>query len=202
MTAISEHPATAPAQRDVRSAILAAAASLFAERGYNATSVREVVEAAGCKKPTLYYYFGNKEQLYLEIIASSVQEIGEVVDSTLQGTGSVRARLHRSMHAYLGHVRERPTVLKLLMSAERHPEQGQPPFDFDAMRQEHIVRLSDVLGQGVATGELRADLDYEEAVLALFGMLDHRLVLFLHGRPLPDDLPNRLLDLFFNGVRA
>jgi AcrR family transcriptional regulator len=39
------------------------AAKLFASRGYDATSIREIVEAAGVAKPTLYYYFGSKEGL-------------------------------------------------------------------------------------------------------------------------------------------
>ncbi len=39
------------------------AARLFAENGYDATSVREIVEAAGVAKPTLYYYFRSKEGL-------------------------------------------------------------------------------------------------------------------------------------------
>lgn len=202
MTAVFEISPSAAGPRDVRAAILAAAAELFAERGYSATSVREVVEAAGCKKPTLYYYFQNKEHLYLELIGACVQHMGEVVDAALRQPGTVHERLLRSLRAYLGHVGVRPTELKLLMSAERHPEKGQPLFDFDALRQQHIDRLRAVLREGVNSGELRADFDFEEAVLALFAMIDHRLVLFLHGRPLPPDLPDRLLDLFFNGVRA
>src|ERR1700722_19587509 len=43
--------------------IARAAARLFAERGYDATSVREIVEAAGVAKPTLYYHFQSKEGL-------------------------------------------------------------------------------------------------------------------------------------------
>jgi AcrR family transcriptional regulator len=43
--------------------IARAAARLFAARGYDATSVREIVEAAGVAKPTLYYYFRSKEGL-------------------------------------------------------------------------------------------------------------------------------------------
>ena len=39
------------------------AARLFADRGYDATSVREIVEAAGVTKPTLYYHFGSKQGL-------------------------------------------------------------------------------------------------------------------------------------------
>jgi AcrR family transcriptional regulator len=45
------------------------AARLFAARGYDATSVREIVEAAGVAKPTLYYYFTNKEGLASALLA-------------------------------------------------------------------------------------------------------------------------------------
>lgn len=45
------------------SAIARAAARLFAERGFDATSVREIAEAAGVTKPTLYYHFGSKQGL-------------------------------------------------------------------------------------------------------------------------------------------
>lgn len=43
--------------------ILQAAAKLFAQKGYEATSTREIMEAAGVTKPMLYYYFGSKEGL-------------------------------------------------------------------------------------------------------------------------------------------
>ena len=121
---------------------------------------------------------------------------------TIDADGTVYERLQRSLDIYLDWVRRRPTRLKLLMTAERHPEQGAPQFDFDALRQEHIDEMTELFQRGVDRGELRPDLDYEEAVLALFGMIDHRMILFLHGRPFPEDLPTRLLDLFFNGVRA
>jgi len=194
-------PSVAPeGGRDMRGAIVAAAAELFAERGYGATSVREVVERAGCKKPTLYYYFENKERLFLEVIGDSVAELNGIVSAQLDSAGGVRQRLLRALRGYLSHVQAHPTVLRLLMTAERHPEQGQPFYDFDALRQEHVDTLRAIFETGVAAGELRADLDLEEAVLALFGMLDHRLVLFLHGRPLPTDMAERVLDLFFHGV--
>jgi AcrR family transcriptional regulator len=48
---------------DVARHIARTAARLFATRGYDATSVREIVEEAGFKKPTLYYHFGSKEGL-------------------------------------------------------------------------------------------------------------------------------------------
>jgi AcrR family transcriptional regulator len=51
-----------------RHRLLVAATRLFARTGYAATSVREIVEAAGVTKPVLYYYFQSKEGLYLAIL--------------------------------------------------------------------------------------------------------------------------------------
>jgi AcrR family transcriptional regulator len=52
-----------------RQALLREAAALFAVRGYDAVSVREIVEAAGCTKPAMYYHFGSKDGLALALFA-------------------------------------------------------------------------------------------------------------------------------------
>ena len=54
----------------VRERLLAAAIELFTGQGYAATSVREIVAAAGVTKPALYYWFGSKEGLYLALVGS------------------------------------------------------------------------------------------------------------------------------------
>ncbi len=65
--------------------IARAAARLFAERGYDATSVREIVEAAGVAKPTLYYYFRSKEGLAQALLSvpltNLVAEVRKIVTS-------------------------------------------------------------------------------------------------------------------------
>jgi len=70
--------------------IARAAARLFAERGYDATSVREIVEAAGVAKPTLYYYFRSKEGLAqalltvpLSNLVSTLRRIVTTVDGPI-----------------------------------------------------------------------------------------------------------------------
>lgn len=52
------------------------ALSLFARKGYTATSVNEIVEAAGVTKPMLYYYFGSKEQLARHLVVEPLEELG------------------------------------------------------------------------------------------------------------------------------
>lgn len=59
-------------ENDTKVRILLAAARLFANRGYAGTSVREIVAMAGVTKPTLYYYFKNKDDLCIKLFFYSV----------------------------------------------------------------------------------------------------------------------------------
>lgn len=57
--------------------IVSAALRLFCEKGYEATSVREIVEAVGVTKPVLYYYFKNKDELFRHIIEAALHPFDE-----------------------------------------------------------------------------------------------------------------------------
>jgi AcrR family transcriptional regulator len=72
------------------------AAKLFAARGYDATSVREIVEAAGVAKPTLYYYFRSKEGLAqallsvpLSNLVATLRQIVTTTDDAVRGLEEV-----------------------------------------------------------------------------------------------------------------
>jgi AcrR family transcriptional regulator len=68
-----------PAARD----LARVAARLFANHGYEATSVRMIVEAAGVTKPTLYYYFGSKEGLAQALLRAPMAALAERMRSIL-----------------------------------------------------------------------------------------------------------------------
>jgi AcrR family transcriptional regulator len=53
---------------DTKTKIFLAAAHLFSQKGYNGVSMREISEKSGVSKPTIYYYFGNKEGIYFELL--------------------------------------------------------------------------------------------------------------------------------------
>jgi AcrR family transcriptional regulator len=57
--------------------------SLFAERGFEATSVEEIAAKAGVSKPVVYEHFGGKEGLYAVIVDREMQKLLEMVDSAL-----------------------------------------------------------------------------------------------------------------------
>lgn len=78
-TADIEDPAASPARkRDKRRAILDAAAPVFGDAGYERASVDAIAGAAGVSKPTVYSYFGGKEQLFRDTMADVARQVNEV----------------------------------------------------------------------------------------------------------------------------
>src|SRR5580765_2940389 len=73
--------------------ILTTALDLFAVKGYDATAVREICEAAGITKPTLYHFYGSKEGVLQALVTTGFQRFRQLVDAAMTEPGSFRARL-------------------------------------------------------------------------------------------------------------
>ncbi|MFC9949327.1 TetR/AcrR family transcriptional regulator, partial [Streptomyces prasinus] len=73
--------------------LLAAATRLFAEQGYDRTSVQEIVEAAGVTKGALYHYFGSKDDLLHEVYARVLRVQQERLDAYANADEPIEARL-------------------------------------------------------------------------------------------------------------
>jgi AcrR family transcriptional regulator len=101
--------------------------AVFAERGFEATSVEEIAARAGVSKPIVYEHFGGKESLYAVIVDREVEHIvGRIVEAI--SAGSARERLERAVLAFLTYVQERPGGFALLLrDAPESQRSGQMP---------------------------------------------------------------------------
>jgi AcrR family transcriptional regulator len=84
------------------------AARLFATQGYEATSIREIVAAAGVTKPTLYYYFGSKEGLAQALLTMPMKALAETMRSILAEHSDPVEGLVRIVNAHFEFCRENP----------------------------------------------------------------------------------------------
>src|SRR5512135_427678 len=117
---------------EVRQRLLSGATELFASKGYAATTVREIVEQAGVTKPVLYYYFGSKEGIYLDLMREPFSKFAALVEEAILQPGSARERLFRlCLRAYDIFV-ENLDVARVMYSIYYGPPQGAPFVDFDA----------------------------------------------------------------------
>ncbi len=139
----------------VKERLLTAALELFTTKGYAAASVREIVEVAGVTKPVLYYYFGSKEGIYLELMSPAFTQFEEILDDCRDRQGSVTARLLVLCDRIFLLFVQRLNVARLMYAIYYGPSQGAPFFDFEAYHLKLHDLVRDTVEEGIRTGELR-----------------------------------------------
>lgn len=181
------------------------AAALFSALGYSGTSMRAVAERLGCTKPALYYHFAGKEALFAESVAFAAEELHDRARASLVIEGPAQTVLKASVRGLFCYVRTFPHRLRLLHYASRSPEgrANHASFDFVGFRTELLGAVRQVLLRGQQSGEVDRNLSLDDAAMALTGMVDQRLLLFLfEGEPIDDDVGERIVDMLFRGIAA
>ncbi len=97
-----------------REQLIGVARELFAEQGYEATSVEEIAERAKVSKPVVYEHFGGKEGLYAVIVDREVQSLLGRITESLEGSHP-RALLEQAAVAFLGYIEAEPEGFRILV---------------------------------------------------------------------------------------
>jgi len=191
----------AAAGGDVRDRLLSGATGLFASKGYAATTVREIVERAGVTKPVLYYYFGSKEGIYLDLMREPFSKFAALVEETLLPAGSVRERLFRLCLQVYDLFIENLDAARVMYSIYYGPPQGAPFIDFDAYHHRFQEAVLQVLREGIRDGEFRP-VDLYDAMWAVIGTVNVAMEVELchPQQSLGRDGVRRVLELVLEGI--
>lgn len=146
----------ASADESVRTRLLEAATGLFARKGYAATTVREIVDAAGVTKPVLYYYFGSKEGIFLALMTEGLGQYGACIHAALAEGGTVSERVLRLFDRVFALLLEHLDVARVIHSIYYGPPQGAPPFDYEAFHRTFDETLLGLVTEAMASGEFAA----------------------------------------------
>ncbi|MBI3992472.1 MAG: TetR/AcrR family transcriptional regulator [Candidatus Lambdaproteobacteria bacterium] len=166
-----------------REVLLLAAARCFVERGYTATSMRDIAAAAGMKAGSIYYHFPSKEHLFLAVYEAGVREIGAVVQAAIEAHGDPWGRLEAACATHL-------TVL-LAGGPLSQVIQRELPADSMAVRP-RLVALRDEY-EGIFTrlmGELHLPegANRQDLRLMLMGALNYTHTWYRAGPETPADI--------------
>ncbi|HEX3737752.1 MAG TPA: TetR/AcrR family transcriptional regulator [Solirubrobacterales bacterium] len=167
-----ERPALRARWERRRRAIVATAARLFAERGYQATSIADLTEATGLAAGGLYHYFEGKDDLLTAICEELLEPLLERAHEIEREAGTARDRLARVMTIWLEHVASHRHHL-IVFSQERHAIERQARWrHLRAQRKEFETILASILERGEADGSILFE-DRRLALLALLGMVNY-----------------------------
>ncbi len=155
----------------MESRILRAAVKLFAEKGFDATTVQEVVAAAEVTKGALYHYFDSKDDLLYEIYHSLIGLQTADLDGIIaQGLGpkeTVRAILMNLVVSTAARIDETAVFVR-----EMHKLNSERMAAFRADRRRYQRTFRDVIAKAQAAGEFATLVPADTAVLIALGVVN------------------------------
>jgi len=151
------------------SEILAAAAKVFARRGYHGASTQDIADVLGIRQASLYYYFDSKEAALEAVCADGLDDYAKRALGVLQGPGTSSNKVAQLVRQHLSPALERQEFTQVFLGERRYlPEPARKRIRTSERRYERIIQQ--VIEEGVARGEFRADLDARMATLALLAL--------------------------------
>lgn len=188
-----DHPnsALSTEQGATRLRLLEAAACLFCQQGYNATSIREIVSAAGTTRPTLYYHFGSKEGLIRTLVDPAFAGIRSEVDRFTLSSESASLQLLRLGHRIRAMVIEQRRAFQILHLLDR--ELPSPKWMSELRLLQTRVRnhLDSIIRVGIDSGEFQLNAVGKE--VQIVWALIHQWVCQAVSQDDPD--PEKIPDL-------
>ena len=165
---------TRSARRDPernRGRILAAALEEFARFGLGGARVDRIAERAGANKRMLYYYFGNKEAMFLAVLESRYTHIRRAEQGLRLGDLEPREGMRRLIAFTWNYYLKHPEFLTLLNSENLHRGRHlRRSRQIAAMHSPLVAMLRDLLARGVRKGEFRRGVDPVQLYISIAGL--------------------------------
>lgn len=138
--------------RDSQAAIFTAAAHEFSERGFDAAGVDRIAAAAGVNKAMLYYHFGSKRSLYVEVLRDMFRAVGAKVRAIADGPGTPDQKLDTWIATIIDEAGARPWFPPIML---RELASGAPRLDPEtfAMMNGVFAGVRDIILQGQREGD-------------------------------------------------
>ncbi len=184
-----------------RRELVARAASLFNDVGYHNTSVEDVAEACGIRKPTLYHYFKSKDEIlywihdeFIDLLIGRQRARDPLELPARQALLEIMGDVLDLMHSHPGYVRVFFEHYRELSDEDRAA--------IRAKRDLYEASIREIFQQGIDEGDFR-DIDVRLATLTLAGMCNWAYQWYEPGGPLTSrEVAYLFWDILIRGLRA
>lgn len=196
---IGRPPSTVDGQT-VPQRLLNVARTLFAEKGFEGTSVQDVVVAAGVTKGAMYHYFSSKDDLLYEIYGRVLRMQMERLEKFVSQEGSVEERLHAAAADVVATTIENlESTTIFFRSLHQLSEEKQKEIRRERRRYHETFRAMVVEGQ--QSGVFRDDISADLCVDFFFGSVHHLPMWWKpRGRLSGQEVGRSFADLFIAGL--
>ncbi len=192
------HPNPTVDGGETRGRLLVKAARLFREKGYSASTTRELAQALGIQKASLYHHISSKEDLLYSLCVESLARTREAVETAIAGIDDPLDRVRRLVLAHVGNMlgdRDKQAMFLELRSLE-----GQRRAAVIEMRDQYEELVRSTIADAQTAGVLRADIGSKILTLALLNLMNWTIVWYEPDRGLTaEEIGATLLDIYLKG---
>lgn len=185
----------------IKQAILLAAARLFAERSFEATSITEIATAAGLSKAGIYHYFDSKTDILRTMLIEHLEAVSEIVDTALNTSDAPREKFLRLTEALVENYtrpdsRNQHSVLVNDIGCLQAKDR-----EFVVSAERRIIRATERLLQSLFPQLTEHGAYLQPITMLYFGMINWTDTWFSDkGRLTPRELAALVAELILNGI--
>ncbi len=184
--------------KERREQLLDVGRALFAEKGFEVTSIEEIATRAGVSKPVVYEHFGGKEGLYAVVVDREMRNLMEAVTSALTGTNP-RALVEQAALALLTYIEEQTDGFRILV---RDSPVATSTGTFSSLLNDIASQVEYILVREFSARKLNPKLAGMYAQM-LVGMVALTGQWWLEVRkPKREEVAAHLVNLGWNGLRG
>jgi len=171
--------------------------NVFVKKGFHETSMREIAEAAGLGKSTLYDYFKTKDEILVYFFEDQLNDLTNEAQKVALQNLSADKRLHQIMEIYIESLQANKNLfLKLTQESQRLRPQSQKQVQEKRHAYQDLVRA--LIGEGIREGIFRKVNSLLAARLLISGMSS--VIYGSRSTGTPQEMLRETLDIFFKGI--
>lgn len=181
--------------------VIRKAAELFREKGYVASSMRDLAQKLGIEAASLYSHIRSKEEILQNLCFDMASEFRKSLEEVEKQHLTASEKLRRGIIGHIQVMARDLTASAVFMNEHRHLSQ---PYlrDFLLLRINYINRFKSIIEDGMATGEFKSTIDKKLAVMTLFSSLNWMPQWYdPMGTIEPVELGLQLADMLVNGLK-
>jgi TetR/AcrR family transcriptional regulator, fatty acid metabolism regulator protein len=181
--------------------ILKAAERIFAQKGFQETTISDVAQEAGVSDATIYEYFTSKEELLFSIPGETARKGKEVIELHLKYIRGAANKLRAVIYHYLEFYQREPDYASVAMLILKQNRKFLETKVYQDVREMSRLIIH-VINEGVSSGEFKPNIDPNLARSMILGTIEHMVIRsILLGKPKNLlDFVDPLTDLLVDGL--